>query len=70
MGRGADWIEERGALRAEKYGSVVELMESKGGYRLPLFGKRDRDSLRALLDAMDARDVASPALALDERRRA
>lgn len=67
MGRGADRVEEVGAFRAEQYGSVVELMESRGGYRLSLMGKRDRDALRALLDRFDQEQVVK--LALVERGR-
>jgi hypothetical protein len=65
VGRGADRILEQGAFRAEAYGSLVELMERQGGYRLTLFGKNDRDQLRRLLDRLDAEE--RPVLALGER---
>ncbi len=68
MGRGSDVVLEVGAFRVEVYGSTAELMERRGGYRLPLLGRRDRESLRKLLDQLDAQDKA-PVLALVERGR-
>lgn len=66
MGKGADGVFEVGAFRAEQYGSIVEVMERRGGYRLSLMGRRDREALRGLLDLLDAQDK-SPVLALVER---
>jgi hypothetical protein len=70
MGRGADWVMERGAFRVEQHGSTFEVMERRGGYRLSLLSKRDRDNLRALLDRMDRIESPAPILALGERRKA
>lgn len=69
MGRGADFIVESGMFRAERYGSVVELLERQGSYRLSLMGKRDREALRKLLDLIDNEEAGKPVLALDGRGR-
>lgn len=68
MGKGADFTVEVGLFRAERYGSLVELMERQGGYRLAVIGKRDRDSIRKLLDLLDNEEAGVPVLALGERR--
>lgn len=70
MGRGPDIVVELGMFRIETYGSVAELMERQGGYRLSLYGKHDRDVLRALLDRLDEQEAYQPVLALEERERA
>jgi hypothetical protein len=68
--RAADFTVESGPLRAERFGSLWEVMERRGGYRLTLLGKRDREELRKLLDLMDNAEAGKPVLVLDERRRA
>jgi hypothetical protein len=69
MGRGSDFTLEVGSFRAERYGSLVELLETRGSYRLTLYGKRDRDALRKMLDLLDNEEAGLPeVLALDERR--
>lgn len=69
MGRGADFEVEVGLFRAERYGSIVELMERRGSYRLSLLSKRDRDSIRKLLDLVDNEEAGLQVLALSERGR-
>lgn len=55
-------------FRAERYGSIVEVLERQGSYRLSLMGKRDRDALRKLLDLVDREEAGLPGvLALRER---
>jgi hypothetical protein len=70
MGRGADFTVEAGSFRAERYGSIVEILERQGSYRLSLLHQADRDSLRKLLDLVDNEQSGKPVLALEERRRA
>ncbi len=69
MGKGADFVVEAGCFRAERYGSIVEVLERRGSYRLALMGKRDRDALRKLLDLVDNEEAGLKVLALDERGR-
>jgi hypothetical protein len=70
MGRGPDFEVEVGLFRAERYGSIVELMENTGGYRLSLLRRQDRESLRKILDLIDNEEAGLTVLALGERRRA
>lgn len=67
MGRGADFVVEAGCFRAERYGSVVEILERQGSYRLSLLHKSDRDALRKLLDLVENEAAGKPVLALGER---
>jgi hypothetical protein len=68
MGSGADFVVEAGCFRAERYGSITEVMERQGSYRLSLLNKHDRDSLRKLLDLIDNEEAGKPVLVLDERK--
>ena len=71
MGKGVDWEVERGPFRVERYGPRFEIMERRGGYRLSLLCKSDRQHLRVLLDLMDREEAGDrEVLALGERRRA
>jgi hypothetical protein len=72
VGKGADRVVEVGSMRAELFesvhgGEVLELMERQGaGYRLSLYGQRDIDILRKLLDRIELREEFQPVLALGE----
>ncbi len=71
MGRGADWVVERGPFRVERFGPRFEVFERTGGYRLSLLSKSDRQHFRALLDLMDCEEAGERAvLVLGERRMA
>lgn len=72
MGKGAEIVVEVGSMRAELFtsvhgGEVWEVMERQGaGYRLSLYGQRDIDILRKLLDRIEEREEFQPVLALGE----
>lgn len=72
MGKGAEVVHEVGSMRAERFtsvhgGKLWEVMERQGGgYRLTLYGQRDIDVLRELLDRIEQREEFQPVLALGE----
>lgn len=68
MARGADFVVEAGCFRAERYGSIVEVLEGRGSYRLTLMCPADRAALRKLLDLVDNEEAGKPVLVLEERK--